>query len=116
MKEERVSSERDDLWKSLCGQELEEIEVKDFDESKDTLLEYGEFGVRRGQYRVEGTDRHLTGPLTLFFDVHFRKCERTVSTKVAVAWIFFNDDLRFISVKRFPEPRTLLHTAACYAF
>lgn len=90
--------------------------LKDFDESKDTLLEYGEFGVRRGQYRVEGTDRHLTGPLTLFFDVHFRKCERTVSTKIAVAWIFFNDDLRFISVKRFPEPRTLLHTAACYAF
>lgn len=90
--------------------------MKDVDENKDTLFEYSEFGVRRGQYRVEGTDRHLAGPLTLFFDIHFRKRERTVSAEVAVAWIFLNDDLRFVSVKRFPEPRTLLHTAACYAF
>lgn len=81
-----------------------------------TLLVDGELRVQRGQRRVGRTDRHLAGPLTLFFGVHARESERAISTKVAVAREFLSDDFWIVSVKRFPGPRTFLDAAARYAF
>lgn len=78
---------------------IEDGSKKDVDENKNTLLVYGELDEWRGQHRVEGTDRHLTSPLTLFFGVYSWQRERTVSTKVAIAWVFLSDDFWLVSVK-----------------